>query len=106
MHTMEEKEVIVVGGEWDVLGLLGSQGSHDRCCKGGADVKLGAGQCSLTPRRARRSATWLTSSVRNFQRIPASGFPPMSANMLRPVQARHEQSACMCVTEGTQHSGP
>ena len=44
--TVEEEEVVVVWGEWDVLGFLGSQGSHNGGRKSRANVDLGAGKGS------------------------------------------------------------
>ena len=46
-RTVEEEDVVGVGGEGVVLGLLGSvERSHDRSSKGGANVQLGAWHCA------------------------------------------------------------
>ena len=67
---MEEEEVVVVGGEGDVLGLLGSQGGLDGCCEGGANVQLGAGQ-RLSAKQSAQVTYVVDLVFGNLKRVPA-----------------------------------
>ena len=70
-RTVEEEEVVLVGGEGDVLGLLGAQGGHDCCGKCGANVELWAGQGSGAQERA--EVSYVVDLVGgNLQCVPAT----------------------------------
>lgn len=93
---MEEEEVVVVGREGDVLGLLGSQGGHNGGSESRADVEGGAGERGGAQQSAEVSHV-VDLVVGDLRGVPAAALASsvhMQVALLSVARCRAGRNAC------------